>query len=81
MFELGNLASGTAVEVLAPYRSTGSGVSASQAVIRQFGSANQDESGTWRLTVEWSGTLELEVATPGCEPVAIRCGPVDCSVG
>lgn len=81
VFELGNLGSGTAVEVLAPYRPTGSGVSASQAVIREFGSADQDEPGTWRLTVEWIGTLELEVVTPGCEPVAIRCGPVDCSVG
>ena len=81
VFELGNLGAGTAVEVLAPYRSTGSGVSASQAVIREFGSADQDERGIWRLTVEWIGTLELEVVTPGCEPVAIRCGPVDYSVG
>ena len=80
VFELNDLSSETAVEVLSPYRPGWSHPAPSAATIREFGPATGAGPG-WQLTIEWIGTLELAVLAPGCEAVTIRCDVVDCSVG
>lgn len=78
VFRLSGLSPETAVDVSAPYRPGWPHPAPSAAIIREFAGTGSSD---WQLTIEWIGTLELAVVTPGCKPVAIRCSVVDCSVG